>query len=158
MELLRWLRQSYDKFEPIATRLFLWIGLALLLFAAISGIPKWRFAHSGVRTTATIIENVPSFEPGGGIHYYPRFRFRDTSGALIQILSPQGSDDPEFTPGDTVPVIYPPGNPQAAIIVSIWRTYHVAILLGVFGIVLFDLGLVLGRLRLQRASQPVTVR
>ena len=152
MELLRWLKHSYNKFEPIAGKLLPWIGAVLLLLAAACGIPKWRFAHSGVRVTATIVENVPNFVPGGGIHYYPRFRFRDTNGNLIQILSPQGSDDAEFTPGDTVPAIYPPGNPQAAVIVSIWRTYHVAILLGIFGIALFDLGLVLGRLRLQRAS------
>jgi len=151
MEFLRWLRQAYLRFEPIGGKLFPWIGAVLLLLAAVFGIPKWRFAHSGVRATATIVENVPNFVPGGGIDYYPRFRFRDAKGDLIEVLSPQGSDDAEFTPGDTVPAIYPPGNPQAAVIVSVWRTYHVAILLGVFGIALFDLGLILGRLRLQRS-------
>jgi len=152
MKFLRWLRQAYDKFEPIGGKFFPWIGAVLLLLAAAFGIPQWRFAHSGVRVTATIVENVPNFVPGGGIDYYPRFRFRDAKGELIQVLSPQGSDDAEFTPGDTVPAIYPPGNPQAAVIVSVWRTYHVAILLGIFGIALLDLGLIFGRLRLQRAS------
>jgi len=152
MEFLRWLRQAYLRFEPIGGKLFPWIGAALLLLALAFGIPKWRFAHSGIRVTATIVENVPTFRPGGGIDYYPRFRFRDTNGNLTQVLSQQGSDDPEFNPGDTLPAMYPPGNPQSAVIVSIWRTYHVAILLGIFGIALFDLGLVLGRLRLQRLS------
>ena len=152
MKFLRQLMHAYLKFEPIGGKLFPWIGAVLLLLAAAFGLPQWRFAHSGVRVPATIVENVPNFIKGGGIDYYPRFRFRDAQGNLIQVLSPKGSDDPEFIPGDTIPAIYPQGNPQGAIIVSTWRTYHVAILLGIFGIALFDLGLVLGRLRLQRAS------
>ena len=151
MEFLRRLRQAYDTFAPLGGRFFPWIGAALLLLAAAFGIPQWRFAHSGLRVTATIVENVPGFAKGGGIDYYPRFRFRDTKGDLIQVLSPTGSDDAEFTPGDTVPAMYPPDNPQAAVIVSVWRTYHTAILLGVFGVALLDLGLILSRLTLQRS-------
>ena len=152
MQLLRWLKQGYECFAPIAGAVFPWVGAALLLLAAGFGASSWRYAHSGLRTTGTITENVAAFVKGGGMEYYPRVRFRDESGELVQVTSKIGDEDAAFAPGDTVPVMYHAEDPQDAVIVSVWRTYPAAIVLGVVGVALFDLGLILGRLWKQRTA------
>ena len=140
MEFLRWLRRSYEwVMPPLAT----WLpplGVVLLMIAAGFGVNSWNFARARVRAIATITENVAGFAKGGGVVYTPRFRFRLPNGELVMGQDASGSEEIDFAAGDTVPVLYRAGDPQGAIIATAWRAYEGAIVWGVLGVVVFDLG------------------
>jgi hypothetical protein len=138
--LLQWLRKSFERFAPPASAMLPWVGVVLLVIAAGFGLHSWRFARERVRANATITENVPGFAKEGGVVYMPRFRFRTASGELVQVLAKSGSDEIEFPAGETVPVLYRAGDPQGAIIATTWLAYEGAIVFGVLGTALFDLG------------------
>ena len=72
--------------------------------------------------------------------YTPRFRFRLPSGELVTVQAASGEEEVEFPAGETVPVLYRAGDPQGAMIATTWRAYEGAIVFGVLGVVLFDLG------------------
>lgn len=153
MGLLRWLRKSFERFAPPVGAALPWVGGLLLVIAAGFGAHSWRFARERVRATATVTENVSRFAKDGGVLYYPRFRFRTASGELVQVLATSGSDEIEFPEGTAVPVLYRAGDPQGAVIATAWRAYHAAIVLGVLGTALFDLGWVL-RVMMRRRLAP----
>jgi hypothetical protein len=50
-------------------------------------------------------------------------------------------------------VLYRAGDPQGAVIATAWRAYYAAIVLGVLGTALFDLGWVL-RVMMRRRLAP----
>jgi hypothetical protein len=140
MEFLRWFRRSFERAAPFLAGLLPLVGVILLLVAAGFAVHSWNFARTRVRATATITENVSGFAKEGGVLYTPRFRFRLPSGALVTGQDAQGSEDVAFAAGETVPVLYRVDNPQGAIIATAWRAYEGAIVWGVLGVALFDLG------------------
>ena len=140
MEFLRWLRRSFERVAPLLAGVLPVVGMALMLVAAGFAVHSWNFARTRVRATATITENVSGFAKEGGGKYTPRFRFRLPDGRLVTVQAADGSDTIEFAAGDTVPVLYRAGEPQGAIIATVWRAYEGAIGFGVLGVVLFDVG------------------
>ena len=143
MGFLRSLRASFERVSPGLGAVLPWVGGMLLLMAAGFGARSWMFARGRVRAVATITENVPGFAKEGGVVYIPRFRFRATSGELVTVMARSGGEEIEFAAGETVPVLYRAGDPQSAVIATAWRAYHAAIVLGLWGVALFDLGWVL---------------
>jgi hypothetical protein len=140
MELLRWLRKSFERVAPLLAGVLPVLGLGLLVIAAGFAAHSWNFARTRLRATATITENVSGFAKEGGVMYTPRFRFRLPNGELVTVQAASGSEEIEFPAGETVPVLYPAGDPQGAIIATVWRTYQGVIVFGVLGVMLFDLG------------------
>ncbi len=120
-------------------------GFVLLILSAAFVLHSWNFARHRIRTTGVVTENVASFAPGGGVVYAPRIRFRAADGTTLQPVLGPASEDPEFTPGTAVPILYLPGQPQTALIATVGRAYSAAIWLGVWGVVLIDAGLILSR-------------
>jgi Protein of unknown function (DUF3592) len=148
MEFLRWLKRSFERVTPLLAAALPWVGVLLLVVAAGFAVQSWNFARTRVRTIATITENVSGFAKEGGVVYTPRFRFRLPGGELVTVQAASGSEDVEFPAGETVPVLYRAGDPQGAVLATVWLTYKSAIVFGALGAVLFDLGWVLrGRLR-----------
>jgi len=146
MRALQWLREVLDRFGAGTGRLLRWTGAVLLLLAAVFGGRSWYSTHGLLRATATVTENVATFAPGGGVQYAPRLRFRLPSGEIVQVLCGPGSDEIDFSAGETVPVMCPAGHPDQAVIATVWRRYSDAITFGVLGILILDLGLILQRL------------
>jgi hypothetical protein len=140
MEFLRWVRRCFERVAPLLAGVLPALGVGLLLIAAGFAVHSWNFARTRVRAVATITENVSEFAKEGGVVYTPRFRFRLPSGELVTVQAVKGSDEIEFPAGETVPVLYRAGDPQGAIIATAWRAYEGAIVFGVLGVVLFDLG------------------
>ena len=140
---LRWLRDRFYWVAPSLGRVLPSVGLLLLVMAAGFGVHSWMFARGRVRAIATVTENVAGFAKEGGVWYTPRVRFRTASGELVTVLAGPGSDEIEFAAGETVPVLYRADDPQGAVIATVWRAYFGAIVLGVLGTALFDLGWVL---------------
>ena len=152
MEFLRWVRDRFERYAPPLGGVLPWVGVLLLVIAAGFCAHSWMFARGRVRAIATITENVSGFAKEGGVLYTPRFRFRTASGELVTVLAPSGSDEIEFAAGETVPVLYRADDPQGAVIATVWRAYFGAIVLGVLGTALFDLGWVLRGIVRRRAS------
>jgi hypothetical protein len=140
MSSLRWLREGFEGIAPIVAAVSPKVGLLLLVIAAGFAAHSWNFARGKVRAEATIAENVAGFAKGGGVVYTPRFRFRTPRGELVTVLNSSGNEEAEFAAGDTVPVLYRAGDPQGAIIATVWLAYQGAIICGVLGTALFDLG------------------
>jgi hypothetical protein len=140
MEFLRWVRRYFERVAPLLAGVLPALGVGLLLIAAGFAAHSWNFARTRVRAIATITENVSGFAKEGGVVYTPRFRFRLPDGELAMVQAAKGSDEIEFPAGETVPVLYRAGDPQGAIIATAWRAYEGAIVFGVLGVVLFDLG------------------
>ena len=149
MEFLRWLKRSFERVTPLLAGVLPSVGLVLVVIAAGFAVQSWNFARTRVRTIATITENVSGFAKEGGVVYTPRFRFRLPSGELVTVQAASGSEDVEFPAGETVPVLYRAGDPQGAVLATVWLTYKSAIGFGVLGVALFDLGWAL-RVRLRR--------
>ena len=140
MGFLRSLRASFERVAPGLGAVLPWVGGLLLITAAGFGVRSWMFARGRVRAVATITENVPGFAKEGGVVYFPRFRFRASSGELVTVMAGSGSEEIEFAAGEVVPVLYRAGDPQGAVIATAWRAYHAAIVLALWGVALFDLG------------------
>ena len=140
MEFLSWLRKSLERVAPLLAAMLPLVGIVLLVVAAGFAGHSWNFARTRVRATATITENVSGFAKEGGVVYTPRFRFRLPSGELVTVQAASGEEEVEFPAGETVPVLYRAGDPQGAMIATTWRAYEGAIVFGVLGVVLFDLG------------------
>ena len=151
MGFLRWLKRSFERVTPPLAVVLPPIGLVLVVIAAGFAVHSWNFARTRVRAIATITENVSGFAKQGGVVYTPRFRFRLPSGELVMVQAASGSDDIEFPAGENVPVLYRAGDPQGAVIATVWLAYKGAIIFGALGAVLFDLGWVLRR-RLRRRA------
>jgi hypothetical protein len=147
MRALRWLREVLDRFGPATGRWLRWIGIGLLLLSAVFAGNSWRLTRGLLRASAIVTENVAAFAPGGGVQYVPRLRFRLPSGQIVQALCGPGSDEIDFPAGEAVPVMYPAGHPERAAIATVWRRYAAAIVLGILGVIVLDLGLILQRLR-----------
>lgn len=157
MRFLRWLHATYNRFAPGAGSILPWVGGLLLLVAAVSGLVSWNAIRTKIRATATVTENVSVLSPHDGVLYSPRLRFRLPNGELFQVLAKEASDEAEFPAGSDVPVLYPAGHPEQAVIATVWRIYWVAILLGVFGVILFDAGLLLRILLRRRSARLATL-
>lgn len=111
-----------------------------MVVAAGFALHSWMFARARVGAIATITENVSAFAPKGGVVYTPRFRFRLPDGELVMVQAANGSEDIEFPAGEVVPVLYVKGDPQGAILATAWLVYTGAIVFGVMGVAMFDLG------------------
>jgi hypothetical protein len=146
MKMLRWLREMFGRIAPPLGAVLPWLGVALLVVAAGFAVRSWMFARGRVRAVATVTENVAGFAKEGGVLYVPRVRFRGANGSLVTEEIGPGSDEIEFAAGETVPVLYRADDPKGAVIATAWRAYHWAIVLGIWGTVLFDLGWVLKKL------------
>jgi hypothetical protein len=148
MGFLRWLKRSYERVTPPLAAVLPPIGVVLVVIAAGFAVHSWNFARVRVRAIATITENVSGFAKEGGVVYTPRFRFRLPDGELVTVQAARGADDVEFPAGENVPVLYRAGDPQGAVLATVWLAYKSAIVFGALGAALFDLGWVLrGSLR-----------
>ena len=151
---MEWLRTCTRLLERIAPPLARWLpplGGLLLALAAVFAVHSWWQARALLHATATVGENVAALAPGGGVLYRPRLRFRTPTGENVQVLASQGSDEAEFAAGTRLPVAWPAGDPQRAIIATAARVYGAAIRLAILSTVLFDLGWIL---RLRGRSKP----
>src|ERR1700679_914560 len=123
MGFLRWLKRSYERVTPPLAAVLPPIGVVLVVIAAGFAVHSWNFARVRVRAIATITENVSGFAKEGGVVYTPRFRFRLPDGELVTVQAARGADDVEFPAGENVPVLYRAGDPQGAVLATVWLAY-----------------------------------
>lgn len=71
-------------------------------------------------------------ERAGTIVYEPVIRFQDQSAMDVEFVAP-GSNPASYDVGDSVDVVYQPGDPQNARINSFWSLWIGSIVSGIFG-------------------------
>jgi hypothetical protein len=151
---LQKIQMPSSRFLRLSASLLIWIGGALLVLAAASAANTWWAFKSWSRAEAVVTENSASQSTKGDVVYATHLRFRLPSGQLATFIDPAtstDSDDPDLPTAAVVPVIYPSGHPESARIGSISRLYKTAIILGILGVALFDLGIIF-RIRLNRRA------
>jgi hypothetical protein len=152
---LDWWRAQWQRFLPNGAVSFIWTGLLLLLIAAGFWLHSWLFMRTQASAIGTVTQNVAVAAPDGTV-YLTHLRFRLPDGRLTSAVDPvSGSpnSDPDFAAGSDLPILYPPGQPQKAFIATAGRLYFAAIVFGVIGILILDMGL-LFRWILRRQSPP----
>ena len=94
--------------------IFLCVGLLLVGLYFYNQRQHQQLLDTGIRTQATVIRII-EHDSGSGrkhhTHYYPVIRFTDTSGKeqLIQMTISAG---PGLKKGDSLSIVYAPGNPE----------------------------------------------
>ncbi len=149
MKLLRWLQGVWARLGPSIARWCPWLGAILLALASGFAVHSWLYLRSGLHAQATVTETTAVQASDGTLTYAAHLRFRLPTGEVVTFVDPvlsTSADDPTFSPGTVVPVLYPADKPAAAVVVTVWRVYFVAIVLGIVGAVFLDLGIVLRRL------------
>ncbi|MBC7183635.1 MAG: DUF3592 domain-containing protein, partial [Marinobacter sp.] len=72
--------------------------------------------------------------------YYPLVRFEDEQGRLTEFLSSSGSNPPSYSRGETVRVLFMPGDAESARIDGFFSLWGATLIVGVLGGVFFMIG------------------
>jgi Protein of unknown function (DUF3592) len=145
--LIAGLRRFWSVWSRSVEAVLLYTGVVLLCGAGIFWAREWARSRSFEHATATVTEMESRQDAQGNVAYFPHVRFRLPNGEIVQVVSAAGGDDSAFGVGEVVPVAYRAGDPRGASIATKWRVYSVAIVLGILGTVVFDLGAVLWIMR-----------
>ncbi len=123
------------RFGRIALIIPFFVGLFFLAATLVTAARTAIFVFGATRTEATFVGALS--RPGGshgGTFYYPRFQFTATNGAVISVTSSSGATDQPFAKGQTVPMLYDPGQPERAVRDSL-QLWHESLFLLPFGLV-----------------------
>lgn len=94
--------------------IFLCVGLLLVGLHFYNQSAHQHLLHTGIRAEATVVRIIEN-DTGSGrkrrTTYYPVVRFTDTAGKvqLIEMTTDAGAG---MKPGDSVSIVYAPGNPK----------------------------------------------
>ena len=148
-------RPRWGQLFALPARIFPGLGLGLLFLAALFACKSWWGTLPEIMASATVTENTANQTTDGTVIYTSHLRFRLPSGEMATLADPVTSndpDDPDLSTSAVVPVLYPPGHPERARVATIGRLYKVALILGILGVVIFDVGLIF-RLRQNRRAR-----
>jgi hypothetical protein len=94
--------------------IFICLGILMVGLHFYNQRQHQQLLDTGIRTQATVIRII-EHDSGSGrkrhTHYYPVIRFTDTAGnkQLIEMTTDAGAG---MKPGDSVSIVYTPGNPK----------------------------------------------
>ncbi len=98
----------------VLPRVFAAIGLVLALVAATLYTSERRFVTTATRATGTVVELEGQTDSDGDRMYYPRVRFTTEAGESVTFRGRVGSRPPSYHVGETVEVLYRPGDAAGA--------------------------------------------
>ncbi len=108
------------------------IGLALLLAAAATGWRTYRFVSTGRRALGVVVRESPDVS-GDRSPGHPLIAFTTADGRTVRARQHAGAD---VRYGTRLPVVYPPADPQAAVMADVWSLWVVPVVLGWNGAIL----------------------
>jgi Protein of unknown function (DUF3592) len=124
-------RVSPERLLNWLPRLFLGIGVVLLVVAAVVGVFTARFVASSERTVGTVIDLSRSEDSEGSVTYSPVVRFT-VDGRTIQFTSSSGSSSPPSV-GDRIEVLYDPDDPTDARLAGFLDLWLFPLIAGLIG-------------------------
>jgi len=115
---------------------FLLVGIVLLGAAWIWSRRQRQFDAKARKAQGTVVSLQPSgSSDDGGNSYAPRVKFTSASGQAIQFTDRVSSRPAAYNVGETVGVLYDPGNPQSARVAGFASSYLGPTILLVMGLV-----------------------
>jgi hypothetical protein len=123
-------------------RLFVAIGVVVLIVGAVVFVRTVQFVAGAERVTGTVIDLSRETDSEGGSVYRPVVRFTTREGEAVQFVSSVGSSPPSAEPGDRVDVLYDREDPYDAKLggfFDLWMPTGIAVVVGggFIGIALF---------------------
>jgi hypothetical protein len=123
------------------------VGLGLIAAGGVSAIVALllylrsrRFLEGAVRVQGLVTGLVESTGGESGSVYRPVIEFTTIDGQSVTYTDMVGNNPPKYTPGATVDVMYPPGNPQAARIPSWFRLWFLTSFAALFAVLFLAIG------------------
>ncbi|MFO7528444.1 MAG: DUF3592 domain-containing protein [Marinobacter sp.] len=107
---------------------------AFFFFQSTSAFLETATAKPGVVTDLVRSRSSDSYA------YYPLVRFEDEQGRLTEFLSSSGSNPPSYSRGETVRVLFTPGETDSARIDGFFSLWGATLIIGCLGGVFFLLG------------------
>jgi len=130
------------KFLAVMKYLFMVSGVLLLLGAAMSYHNTSAFLASAVQARGVVID-LEEQHGEDGITYRPVVTFLDENKRLVRFTSRLGSSSAAYTPGQTIPILYLPNQPEDARIDRFFEHWGMVVIMLVLGIPFFLVGALL---------------
>lgn len=131
------------KMATILHGILLLIGAVLLLLGLVLFFSARKFRDKGVKTQATVIDNIPSRstdDHGTSQLYTPLLEY-SIGGKTFTYTPNSRSNPPAYDIGEKVPIVYRPDNHHDVRIVGYWGIYLGSNILFAFGLPMFLIGL-----------------
>lgn len=135
--------KTADKTLTIITAVFSLIGATFFGIALFSFIHTQNFIKTAASSEGVVLELKTvesSLRKSRGFTYAPVVKFKTPDGKDIQFQSSTSSNPPEFSVGQTVPVLYNRSNPQEAQVDSFVQLWLLPTVFGGFGIIFMVVG------------------
>lgn len=116
-------------------RLFLGIGVVLLVAAAVTSVLELRFLARAERAPGTVIDVSRHTDSEGTVTFRPVVRFTIETGETIEFVSSSGSSVASKSVGDQVEVLYDPDDPKDAELSDFFSVWGFPVILGGLGVV-----------------------
>jgi hypothetical protein len=127
-------------------------GLMILAVTFLAGMPlgtmglyqcyvTYTDLADGIHATGTVLRSVETDDGTKGT-FYPRVRFTSPQG-VMRFTDRAGASVPEFQDGASVPIFFPPYQPEKARIFSWKRVWFVPVLLSASGLLPLIAGIVI---------------
>lgn len=114
-------------------------GLILLVLGTQLFISSQAFRKNGIKTNATVIDNIPEQSEDGVIMYTPLLEY-EVKGAKKTYTPNSRSHPPAYDIGEKVAIVYSPKNSYNVRIVSYWGIYLGSTILFAIGLPVFVIG------------------
>jgi hypothetical protein len=114
-------------------RLFLAIGVGLLVVGAVAFVRTAQFVAEAERATGTVIYLSGETDSEGDVLYHPVVSFTTSEAETVQFVSAVGSSPPSAEPGDRVDVLYDPDDPYDAKLSGFFDLWFSSGVLGILG-------------------------
>ena len=132
-----------------------WISVLMILAAAGAFAWEWHFVTHAIKAQGKIVRN--ELRSSGGRHagmlYHPVFTFRDAHGSVYTVESGTGTGQPDYEVGETVPVLYLADQPARAQIDSLFSIWGMTLIIFLFAVLLWIVGVVTDRQARSRSYQ-----
>jgi hypothetical protein len=123
-----------------AAALLLPTSAFLALLALAFAIHEYHLDSKSAHATATVVSLDAERVADGTIRYFPQFRFKTGSGEVTLARGRKGANPADYTAGQSLRIAYNATSPHEAMAAKTWDVYAVSIILGVLGVIVFDLG------------------
>ncbi|WP_334125788.1 DUF3592 domain-containing protein [Empedobacter brevis] len=115
------------------------IGIVLLVLGTRLFLSSRAFRETGIKTQATVIDNLPGQSKDGVMMYTPLLEY-DVKGVKKTYTPNTRSNPPAYDIGERVVIVYSPKNNHNVRIVSYWGIYLGSTILFALGLPLLVIG------------------
>ena len=122
---------------------FLGLGLLFVGLAAFFFFRTRKFLETAVSTSGTIVDLVASSGSEGGTVYQSVVQFMTADGQTVTWQESMASNPPAGQPGDQVPMLYDPTDPNDARIAKPFRMWFLPGLFALLGVIFDGVGAVM---------------